>query len=190
MAFKKMAATLCFLALAATAPQAFREKSPNEKRAEILQMRGETLNELYNLRPDARDLIKSSVGYGVFSTKGMKILVAGGTSGKGVLVDQEKGHKTYMHMAQVDVGLGYGIEDARFVFVFQDRRAMETFGTKGWDFSGKADLAASAQGAGGSLAGAVSFLPGVLVYQFTKNGLAATLTLQGTKFWPNEKLNS
>lgn len=120
----------------------------------------------------------------------MKILVAGGTSGKGILVDMETGQKTYMHMAQVDVGLGYGIQDARFVFVFQDRRAMESFGNKGWDFSGKADLAASAKESGGSLAGAVSFMPGVLVYQFTKNGLAATITLEGTKFWPNEKLNS
>lgn len=190
MRLKKWTAALCLVALASTAPQAFREKSPDERRAKILEMRGDTLNELYNLRSDARDLIKGAEGYAVFSTKGMKILIAGGTSGKGLLVDQKTGQKTYMKMAQLNVGLGYGLQDARLVFVFQDRHAMETFGSMGWDFSGKGDLAASAQGQGGSIAGAVSFMPGVLVYQFTKNGLAASLTLQGTKFWTDEKLNS
>jgi len=190
MRLKKWTAALCLVALAATAPQAFREKSPDEERAKIQEMRGATLNDLYNLRPAARDLIKGAEGYAVFSTKGMKIIVAGGTEGRGILVDQKTGQKTYMRMAQLNVGLGYGLQDARLVFVFQDRKALEGFATQGWDFSGKADLAASAQGEGGSLAGAVSFLPGVLVYQFTKNGLAASITLQGTKFWAYQKLNS
>lgn len=189
MKMRQAVATMCLLALAASA-QAFREKSPQERRQEILQLRGETLEELYGLRPDARDLIQRSEGYAVFSTKGMKILVAGGASGKGILIDNRAGAKTYMKMAQINVGLGYGLQGARLVFVFQDRKAMETFGSAGWDFSGKGDISAAAKGEGANFAGAVSFMPGVLVYQFTKNGLAVSLTLQGTKFWADEKLNS
>ena len=33
-------------------------------------------------------------------------------------------------------------------------------------------------------------MPGVLVYQFTKNGLAAEITLTGNRFWADKKLNS
>lgn len=186
---KSTVAALFLLALATTT-LALWNKSPDEKRDEIRQMKNAALAELYKLRPEAAPLIKGSEGFAVFSTKGMKILVAGSTSGKGVLVDQKTGQKTYMKMLQVNVGLGYGLEDARLVFVFQDRKAMEEFMSQGWDFSGKGDVAATAQGQGGGVAGAHSFMPGVLVYQFTKNGLAASLTLQGTKFWADKDLNS
>ena len=185
----KIVMIAALLALVALAPQAFFEKPPAEQRAEIQEMEGATLNELYSLRPAARNFIHESAGYAVFSTKGMKILIAGGTSGKGVLVDKETGKKIYMHMAQVNVGLGYGLQDARLIFVFQDRKAMEQFGSQGWDFSGQGVVSAAQQGQGANEAGAISFMPGVMVYQFTKNGLAASITLQGTKFWPNGKLN-
>lgn len=189
MRFRTFAVALCLLAMAASI-QAFKEKSPEEKRAEILAMRGETANLLFGMRPDARQLIKNSEGYAVFSTKGMKILIAGGTSGKGVLVDLKTNKMVFMKMAQVNVGLGYGLQDARIVFVFQDRKAMETFAAMGWDFSGKGDVEAASKGEGVGAAGAVSFMPGVLVYQFTKNGLAASITLSGTKFWVDKDLNS
>ena len=189
MRMKTSAAVLCFLAMA-TATLAFWDKSPEKKRDEIRQMKNATLAELYKLRPEAANLIKGAEGFAVFSTKGMKIMVAGTTSGKGVLVDQKTGQKTYMKMAQVNVGLGFGLQDARLVFVFQDRKAMEEFTTQGWDFSGKGDASVAAKGQGQGAAGALSFMPGVLVYQFTQNGLAASLTLQGTKFWADKDLNS
>lgn len=189
MLLKRFAAVLCLAACMTSTTWGFWEKSPAEERSEIQEMAGQTLNELYNLRPSARDYIRTSVGYAVFSTKGMKILVAGGTSGKGLLVERETGRKIYMKMAQVDVGLGVGAQDARFVFVFEDRRAMDDFATQGWDFSGQAGVTAAQQGKGANAAGALSFMPGVMAYQFTKNGLSAELTVQGTKFWAEKKWN-
>ncbi len=186
---RRAAVVLFSLALIATAAWAFWEKSPEQERAEIDQMKAQTLNDLYRLRPESKTLLKEAAGFAVFSTKGAKILVAGSTSGKGVLVENESGRKVYMKMLQINVGLGYGLQNARLVFVFQDRRAMEGFATQGWDFSGKADAEAAAQGQGGGAAGAVSLMPGVLVYQFTDTGLAASITLGGTKFWAEKKWN-
>jgi len=186
---KTAAAVLCLPAFATTT-LALWDKTPEQKRDEIRQMKSATLAVLYHLKPEAANLLKGAEGFAVFSTKGMKILVAGSTSGKGVLVDQKTGQKTYMKMAQVNVGLGFGLQDARLVFVFQDRKAMEEFTTQGWDFSGKGDASVAAKGQGQGAAGALSFMPGVLVYQFTQNGLAASLTLQGTKFWADKDLNS
>ena len=189
MSTKRIVTALLLLACTAVASWALWEKSPAEERTEIQQMAGQALNDLYNLRPGARDYIRRSVGYAVFSTKGMKILVAGGTSGKGVLVERETGRKIYMRMAQVNVGLGVGAQDARFVFVFENREAMDDFATQGWDFSGQAGVTAAQKGEGANAAGALSFMPGVMAYQFTKNGLSAELTVQGTKFWAEEKWN-
>ena len=119
----------------------------------------------------------------------MKVLVAGGTSGKGMLVERKTGRTTYMEMAQANVGLGFGVQDARLIFVFENQEAINQFGKQGWDFSGQAGVSAAQKGQGANKAGALSFMPGVKVYQFTKNGLTAEITLQGTKFWPDKKLN-
>jgi lipid-binding SYLF domain-containing protein len=180
---------LGLVAMSVTTAHAFGKKTPDQARAEILEMGGSTLKDLYTARPASRDLVAKAAGVAAFSCKGMKIGIAGSDRGRGVLVDRSTGKKTFMKMAQVNVGLGYGIQDTRFVFIFQDKKAMEDFAASGWDFSGKAEVGATAQGQGAAAAGAVSFMPGVLVYQFTKNGLAAEITLTGTKFWADKKLN-
>lgn len=187
--WKRMVILSCLIALTIPASHAFGKKSPEHRRAEILEMAGQTRVDLFRLRPQARDLIAKAYGAAVFSAKGMKIGIAGSDRGRGVAVVKATGQKTFMKMAQVNVGLGYGIQDSRFVFIFLDKKAMDDFVTSGWDFSGSAKAAASAQGQGISEAGAVEFMPGVLAYQFTKSGLAAEITLTGTKFWVDKKLN-
>ena len=42
---------------------------------------------------------------------------------------------------------------------------------------------------GGIFTGAVSVLPGVYLYQLTDTGLAASLTLSGTKFFKDPDLH-
>jgi hypothetical protein len=39
------------------------------------------------------------------------------------------------------------------------------------------------------VAAAETVIPGVEIYQITKNGLALQATLQGTKYWKDKKLN-
>ena len=40
-----------------------------------------------------------------------------------------------------------------------------------------------------ALAGAETAIPGVDIFQITKNGLALQATLQGTKYWKDKDLN-
>ncbi|MDA8527706.1 hypothetical protein N9K67_02785 [Opitutaceae bacterium] len=66
---------------------------------------------------------------------------------------------------------------------------MERFIETGWDFSGQADAAAKSNQKGGSIEASGTVLPGMEVYQLTKNGLALQATVQGTKYWKDKELN-
>jgi hypothetical protein len=60
-------------------------KSDVDRRAEIRTMASDTLTRLYAEQPAARAAIKRAAGYGVFSNFGLKILVAGGGNGIGLV---------------------------------------------------------------------------------------------------------
>jgi hypothetical protein len=46
-----------------------------------------------------------------------------------------------------------------------------------------------AEGEGSMMSGAASVAPGVYLYQLTQSGLAATITVSGTKFYADSDLN-
>jgi len=161
----------------------------DKKRAEILDMRTEVLERLYDERPETRLEIQNSVGYAVFSNIGVNVIFISGGGGKGVAHDKITGNDTFMKMGTAGIGLGLGIKDFRAVFVFHDTKAFNDFVEKGWDFSGEADAAANSGDKGGEASGATTLSKKVNVYQFTKAGLALQATLRGTKYWQNDKLN-
>jgi lipid-binding SYLF domain-containing protein len=179
------------LAVSCTVHSAFAQD--NSQRAagqqEDRDMAQAGLASLYAASPSTRAAIERAAGYGVFSTVGLKLLIAGGTRGRGLVVRHRGDLETYMKMLQVQGGLGFGISRNTVVFVFTTDRALQTFVDQGWELSGQANLAAAASDAGGSLAGAVSVSPGVYIYQITDAGLAATLTIAGTKFFKDPELN-
>ena len=82
-----------------------------------------------------------------------------------------------------------GVKDYNVVFIFETEKALAQFLDSGWEGSGQADAAAKAGEKGGAYSGAMEVAPGVWVYQITKNGLAAQLTLQGTKYYKDDDLN-
>ena len=95
-----------------------------------------------------------------------------------------------MKMVSAGLGLGLGVKDFRGVFVFTTRDAFETFVNHGWDASGQADAAAKSGKKGGAYAGAIDVGPGIKLYQLTEHGLALQATIQGTKYWKDDDLNS
>lgn len=179
------ASTLCLLMVAGGA---FADKN-DKKRGEILEMRAEVLERLYEERPETRLEIQNSVGYAVFSNIGVNVIFISGGGGKGVAHDKITGKDTYMKMGTAGIGLGLGIKDFRAVFVFHDTQSFNNFVEKGWDFSGEADAAANSGDKGGEVSGATTLSKKVNVYQFNKAGLALQATLRGTKYWQNDKLN-
>jgi len=165
------------------------DKTVAQQRQEILKKSDETLRQLYQVEPKAKELIEKSAGYATFSNFGIKILIAGGGTGSGVVIDKATKKPVFMNMAEVQAGLGLGIKSFQNIFVFENTAAMNDFINSGWTFGGQATAAAKHEKDGGAYEGATIVSPGVLMYQLTDSGLAAEITGKGTKYYKNTDLN-
>ncbi|CAM3702771.1 YSC84-related protein [Polynucleobacter arcticus] len=165
------------------------DKTVSEQRQEILKKSDDTLKALYQVQPKAKELIDRSVGYATFSNFGMKILIAGGGTGSGVVIAKDGAKPIYMNMAEVQAGLGLGIKSFQNIFVFQTKDALNDFVNSGWTFGGQVTAAAKYEKSGDAYQDATVVAPGVLMYQLTDSGLAAEITGKGTKYYKNTDLN-
>jgi lipid-binding SYLF domain-containing protein len=179
------------VALALSVAPVHAKSDPETQKKEIRAMRDSVLAELYKLQPEAKAKIKKAAGYAVFSNVGVNLIFASFAGGHGIVVKEGllSDTETFMKMGSAGIGIGLGIKDFRAVFIFSDKEKLATFIEKGWDFSGQADAAAKSDDKGAALAAAKTVVPGVEVYQITKNGLALQATLQGTKYWKDKELN-
>jgi len=170
------------------------EGVPNESRIiqarqQVREMSQDALSTLYEIAPGTRRVIDKAAGYAVFSTFGLKLFFAGGTTGRGVVVNQRTQRQTFMKMVQVQGGLGFGVNQNRLVFVFTNEQALRNFVDQGWEFGGQANLSAMVGGQGGQFSGAAAVSPGVYLYQVTNTGLSATITVSGTRYFKDADLN-
>ena len=185
-------ALLASLALAGSAGASMfkKEGTPDEQRANIRQVSQQALAELYKAQPSAKGHIAKAAGYAVFSNFGMKIFVAGGGSGRGIVIDNKTKKETFMRMAEVQAGLGFGVKNFRLVWVFEKKSDLDRFVNSGWEIGAQSTASAKVAGQGASVyAGAVSVTPGVWLYQLTGDGLALELTAKGTKYYRDNELN-
>lgn len=178
-------AVACALALPATSVAADKAK----EQAELQKAGQSALDALYKVQPSARKAVESAAGYAAFSNFGMKLLVAGSGSGKGVAVNNRTKKITYMKMAELQAGLGFGVKKFQLVWVFDDPKALDTFVNSGWQLGAQATASAKTGDKGSSYQGAVAVSPGVWLYQLTSDGLALELTAKGTKYYKDEDLN-
>ena len=160
-----------------------------QARTQVREMSQDALASLYEIAPGTRRAIERSAGYAVFSTFGVKLFFAGGTTGKGMVVNLRTNRQTFMKMVQLQGGLGFGLNQNRLIFVFSNESALKNFINQGWEFGGQANLSAMAGGQGAMFSGAAAVSPGVYLYQLTQTGLSATLTVGGTKFFKDADLN-
>lgn len=165
------------------------EESLEQKREEVREMMAKTLSKLYELQPKAKTAINNSAGYAVFSNFGLKILVLGSGKGEGIVVNKKTGKETFMKMLELQAGLGLGIKKFRVIFVFENENVLNEFINSGWEFGGQSTVAAKLDEEGGAFTGAATVSPGVWIYQITEDGLALELTLKGTKYMKDKKLN-
>ena len=165
------------------------DKTIAQKKEDILKKNDEILKHLYKVEPKAKELIDKSVGYASFSNFGMKILIAGGGTGSGVVISKSGAKPIYMNMAEVQAGVGLGIKSFQNIFIFQNEAALNDFVNSGWTFGGQVTAAAKYEKSGSAYQDATVVAPGVLMYQLTDTGLAAEITGKGTKYYKDSDLN-
>lgn len=176
------------LSLSLAGPGIAADSVANQK-AEIRESRDEILGRLYQINPSARAAIDVAAGYAVFSNVGIKIFIAGGGTGKGIAVDNKTGKEIFMKMVEVQAGLGMGVKKFELVFVFETREALRKFIESGWEAGAQASLAATDGHSGIAYQGAIPVSPGIWLYQLTSKGLAAEITVKGTKYYRDDDLN-
>jgi lipid-binding SYLF domain-containing protein len=182
------AALLCAFALPAHAGDDKAADKAKEQK-EIRQMAQKALQKLYKAQPAAQSAVSHGAGYAVFSNTGVKILFAGSGKGEGIAVDNQTKNEVFMKMVELQAGLGFGVKKFSVIFVFDNDKALNSFINSGWEFGGQASAAATTGTKGGSMAGAASVSDGVWMYQMTDKGLAAEITIKGTKYYKDGDLN-
>lgn len=165
------------------------DKTPAQQRQDILKKSDAILKQLYAADPKAKELVDKSVGYATFSNFGMKILIAGGGTGSGVVINKSNSKPVFMNMAEVQAGLGMGIKSFQNVFIFQTEAVLNDFINSGWTFGGQMTAAAKYEKDGSAYQGGTIVAPGVVMYQLTDSGLAAEITGKGTKYYKDSTLN-
>lgn len=162
--------------------------TPEEKRAAVLRMRDQTLAELYEAEPGARQRIAEAAGYGVFDAASQNVVLLQTDGGYGVLTSDD-GETTFMKFGGAGVGFGIGLKDYREVIIFRTRASFERFRDFGWEASGQAEATAQAGRSGGSATGKQSIDPDVRTYQITEAGIALQATVGASKYWKWTELN-
>lgn len=163
--------------------------SPQSKRAYVLQMRDNTLAEIYGKNPYVKDLVEHSAGYGVFSNINTQLLIIGSGNGYGVITDNSNGKTTYMRMAGGGVGLGVALTDFRELIIFNNKTVLRQFISKGWDFGVQGDAVLKSKTQGAAASGSVPFDSDIVIYQLTKQGIALRTNVGAEKYWIDSDLN-
>ena len=163
--------------------------SKAESQADVQEAAQAALTAVYKAQPSARKAVEAAAGYAVFSNFGMKILFAGGGTGKGSAVNNKTRSTTYMKMAEVQAGLGFGVKKFQLLWVFETEKAFDRFVNSGWELGAQATASAKAGDMGVTYQGAVSIAPGVWLYQLTGDSLALELTAKGTRYYKDSDLN-
>lgn len=159
-------------------------------RKELRALAVEALEQLYWLEPQARAVLEAAEGHAVFRDFGMKLMVGGSGSGRGIAIERETRRYTFMKMFELQAGLGVSVRKYRQVWVFERAADLADFVNAGWELRGQSVASAQLAGRGGELhSGSLSIRQGVWLYQMNDDGLALDLTLKGARYYPDRKLN-
>jgi lipid-binding SYLF domain-containing protein len=160
-----------------------------EKRANILAMRDKTLEQLFAQKPEARDELNKAVGYAVFDSSQMNIVMLVTAHGTGVMVDNATKKPTYMVAARAGTGPGLGYKDFRQVLIFKNRQVFDQFLKVGADLTASADATVKLKPGGASAGMNESFNPYIATYSFTDSGVLLQANWGGGGYLPDSQLN-
>lgn len=156
---------------------------PGDTNAEQVQTIDElvenTLTDLYEQNPEAKEEIKNSVGYAIMNNKITKIPVVGAGAGYGVAINNKSQQRQYIQMVRFDVGGGWGARSVRPVIIFTDEQVFNDFIDGMWSANAGAEAAAKVGDvgtSGGAGSGDVGNDKGYITHMITDKGVSATVT--------------
>jgi lipid-binding SYLF domain-containing protein len=163
------------------------EETPEATRAKLDAMAEATLERLFAEQPASRELFDRSAGYAVFDKREASFYVVAGY-GRGVAVNLQTGSRVYMKMATAGAGLSFGLGgfDTQLVILFEDADQFQKFVTQGLDAT--AEVGAMTGEERDQLA--LRFNEGKAVFVLTSKGWKIAAKLTGSRYWPDEPLNS
>lgn len=175
-------------ALAAVAAPVRAQADKAARQAEIKAKASEALQDFYKADPKLREAVARAPGYAVFTTFGLSFGF-GGAGGRGLAHDRKASSDTYMSIAQASAGLQIGASDTRYLFVFDDQKALADFIDKGWDASAGASAGAGTGADSANVRAGAGNIQGGKFYALTKAGLQAGAAVSGLKAWKDKDLN-
>jgi hypothetical protein len=164
-------------------------ESTEDRRTRIRAMASDTLQSLYKMQPGSQDSVENSAGYAVFDNTGDHIMMPTTVRGGGIAVASESKQETFMRVRGGRPREGTGAPDSRMIFVFESRKAFDKFLGEGWDGSNWTDTKPSLSTSDDRFSGAFRVERDMWVYQIIERGLAFQLTLAGTSYHRDDKLN-
>lgn len=182
-------ATLVFAGIATVTTAQKEDDKKKKKQAKVLEMKDQTLADLYKGKPEAQGEIRNAPGYAVFDNNGIHLLLLATSRGNGVVMTNGGAAPFFMKMKTIGAGPGLGVKDYRVIFVFKNATALSKFKDGGWDTTAEADAAAKSKKSGGAASTSGSSVDDVKIYTITKKGVALQATLGGTKFSKDGDLN-
>jgi lipid-binding SYLF domain-containing protein len=134
--------------VAFTATGAFAQSEKEKKQAEVRTKADQTLADFYKAEPKLKAEVGKAPGYAVFTTYGLSFIL-GGAGGKGLVHDNKSKKNTYMDLAQASAGVQIGAQEARYLFIFKDAKALQSFIDSGWEAGAEGGAGAKAGKTGG-----------------------------------------
>jgi lipid-binding SYLF domain-containing protein len=158
------------------------------QRAEVKAKAMQALQDFYKADPKLKAAVEAAPGYAVFTTFGLSFGL-GGAGGKGIAHNSKTNSDVYMSIAQASAGLQVGASDTRYLFVFNDVKALNEFIEKGWDASAGAAAGAGTGASSANVKAGAGEFTGGRQYALTKAGLQVGAAVAGTKTWKDKDLN-
>ena len=141
------------------------------------------LQKLVQQTPGLQEELDSSLGYLVVDKKVVKIPFVGGGGGKGVVVENATGKRTYVKVSRMEVGGGWGARSYKVLLVFTKPKRLEKAQAGTWVYQAGAEASAGKVAAEGSSA-QVQKDKGYKVYTYSEGGASVTWTLRAFRLKP------
>ena len=144
---KALVIGLCLVMLGACASMPVEQREA--RRAEINREAEETIALVSQKSPEFTEALEQSAGYFTSRVSEATVALIGGAQGIGVLVDNQTGERTYMNIKRLDLGIGLGLREYRFIVLAEDAEALESLLSKKYLSSLALEAAAGNTGARG-----------------------------------------